>query len=208
MVKTHIDTYALPDSGTNQTFCSEQLVDSLCVPRKRETISLTTLDTEDIKVDLFPVNLNVSDISDTKVFQLRNVMTRPTINVGLTSLVRENEIKKWSHLSDIILPDIDSNAVHLVIGQYNNTILLPERIESGQPGEPYAVKTPLGWVLNGPIGGQLLRKATSCFIQADTVLQTQVEKLFRLDDMVPDKVCPSLSINDQKVNPTGRRRQN
>ena len=196
---SYVDTYALLDSGTNQSFCSEALVNSLAVAKRADTISLTTLDTEDAKVDVFIVKLNVSDMDDLKTFEINNVMTRPTINVGLASLVKQNELQLWPHLSDLHLPDIDCNEVYLVIGQDNNDLLLPEIIRSGQPGEPYAIKTPLGWVLNGPVGGQNHKRVSSHFIQTDTALQQQVDRFFKLDDMGADKISNSFSMNEQRV---------
>ena len=68
-------------------------------------------------------------------------------------------------------------------------------VRRGNPGEPVAVKTSIGWVLSGPIKGKSLNSVTSCNVNFltdstalltktdNTDLRTQVDKLWDLDSI-------------------------
>ena len=70
-----------------------------------------------------------------------------------------------SHLSDITLPDVDTKEVHLLIGQDNPSLLIPKEVRVGGIGAPYAARTILGWILNGPVGTEPFKPVTSHFCQ-------------------------------------------
>ena len=59
--------------------------------------------------------------------------------------------KKYAHLSDIIITDHDTKTVHFILGTgYYTKIKTQERARVGQPGEPIAELTRLGWVVISP----------------------------------------------------------
>ena len=62
--------------------------------------------------------------------------------------------KKYAHLSDIIMTDHDTKrdlSVHVIFGAGIYTkIKIQERARVGQPGEPIAELTRLGWVVISP----------------------------------------------------------
>ena len=94
--------------------------------------------------------------------------------------------------------------VNLVIGQGVPQALIPLEVRHGSEGEPYAVRTALGWSVPGPVGGSDGGKVVSNLIQAaprrDDYLCTQVEKFWRLDyghELSRD--CLEMSIDDKRV---------
>ena len=63
------------------------------------------------------------------------------------------EIQKWPHLQDVVLPKTGGEQVTILIGGDRPDIIdnyLDRR--DGEKGEPCAVKTPLGWTVYGPMG--------------------------------------------------------
>ena len=145
-------TYALLDTGSTQSFCSEVLTKRLGVLGKHDTMRLTTLDKHNTLLDTFVVNLEIADINDENIVVMSNVLTRPELHVSTDCLVTQEELSKWSHLSDISLPNVDTREVHLLIGQDNPSVMLPKEVREGGTGAPYATRTILGWTLNGPVG--------------------------------------------------------
>ncbi|XP_033642413.1 uncharacterized protein LOC117302547 [Asterias rubens] len=192
-----VTTYALLDSGSTQTFCSEKLINELGVNGKPDTMRLTTLDNHDILTETRIVHLEVTDMCDENLVVMTHVLTRPKLQMGISTLIDQKEINKWSHLSDIILPDVDANNVHLLIGQDNPSALIPKEVREGGVGTPYATRTKLGWTLNGPFETGPLSRSTSFFIETDTSLQQQVEKFWKLDGTGGDE--RGMSISDKKV---------
>ena len=59
-------------------------------------------------------------------------------------------MEAWPHLRDLELHDIDSE-VCLMIGNNVPEAMEPWDVIHGNAGEPFAVKTKLGWVVNGPM---------------------------------------------------------
>ena len=102
---------------------------------------LTTLDNHDILTETRIVHLEVTDMCDENLVVMTHVLTRPKLQMGISTLIDQKEINKWSHLSDIILPDVDANNVHLLIGQDNPSALIPKEVREGGVGTPYATRT-------------------------------------------------------------------
>ena len=69
----------------------------------------------------------------------------------MSSVVNKEELNRYQHLQDLPLPDSAQNGVKLLIGQDNAHVLTPLEIRRGKSNEPYAVKTKLGWTINGPL---------------------------------------------------------
>ena len=71
------------------------------------------------------------------------------------------------------IPNIDVD-VSLLIGSDAPEILEPKQVIPSQNGGPYATRTTLGWVVNGPLGKVMNANAhTANFINADLQLNEQ-----------------------------------
>lgn len=71
---------------------------------------------------------------------------------------------KWSYLGNINLHDVDSN-VDLLIGTNAAKVMEPWEVINSQGEGPYAVRTRVGWVINGPLrGGGSNRVKTGCSV--------------------------------------------
>ena len=126
----------------------------------------------------------MADLDDTHLFSLSNVLTRSQLNVGLHSLAVQEDLSHWPHLRDLLIPNVNIDDVHLLIGQDAPDIMIPTDVGAGLKGEPYATTTALGWTLNGPITHHKRPKSSSSyFVKLDMDLQHQVEKLWRIDDV-------------------------
>ena len=78
---------------------------------------------------------------------MSNVLTRPMLNIGLSSLVTQEELDLWPHLHDIAIPDVDVNDAHLLLVLDAPHVMVPLEIRAGNPGEPYATRRDLFCVL-------------------------------------------------------------
>lgn len=71
---------------------------------------------------------------------------------------------KWFYLGNINLHDVDSN-VDLLIGTNAAKVMEPWEVINSQGEGPYAVRTRVGWVINGPLrGGGSDRVKTGCSV--------------------------------------------
>lgn len=131
------------------------------------------------------VNLEVMDLSGEQVISMKNVFTSHKLPVPTNAIPDADDISRWPHLHNLRLPKLHNCTVELLIGQDVPEALVPREIVSGSPGAPYAVKSSLGWTLNGPVGsaGVGSQSVISSFIQNDINLSRQVERMFQLNNV-------------------------
>lgn len=176
-----VTTGALLDSGSTNTFCSSRLAQELGVKGERVQLSLTTLESHGSIVDTEKVSLRISDIEGNNMMDLPCVFTRSQLPVHTGNLPQPEDISRWEHLSDIELPCLSVDRIGLLIGQDVPMALIPRELRTGGPEAPYAVKTPWGWTLNGPLGGSVTRQASVNFTQLDRNLEQQVKQFWEME---------------------------
>ncbi|XP_059930142.1 filamin-A-interacting protein 1-like [Gadus macrocephalus] len=69
------------------------------------------------------------------------------------NIPHQNDINQWHHLKNIHLPELDCE-IELLIGSDVPKALEPLQVIRSVGDGPYAVKTMLGWTVNGPLGGK------------------------------------------------------
>ena len=146
------------------------------------------------------VSLQVMDIDENNALELPCVFKRAQLPVHIDNWAQPQDISLWSHLDGIDLPQVSIGEVGLLIGQDTPTALTPLEVKTGAPGAPYAVKTLLGWTLNGPLSLSSERqKASVNFVHADTCLEQQVKQFWELEGghLISDD--KAISVNDKKA---------
>ena len=75
-------TYAFLDSGSNTSFCTEDLLRKLATEGKKTSLSLTTMQTSNQSIECSSVNLEVSDLSEQNLVELPMVYSTPSLPVS------------------------------------------------------------------------------------------------------------------------------
>ena len=189
-------TYALHDNGSSGSFCSEGLLKKLGLPAKTVTANLTTVDRKELEVKAKIVDLELESVVDGTTYKMYQVLTRESLNISTDNMASAEELTKWDHLAGVDIPDIDTSEVELLIGQDNPGLLVPLEVREGREGEPFAVRTRLGWGINGPRSEDRPNNFSTHYV--DLNLEKQVEKFWRLDDPSSHN-GQALSISDKKV---------
>ena len=194
-----LKTHALLDPGSNGSFCSMELVKMLSVQGTSQSLSLDTLNTNS-QVQTLVVSLDISgtigkaharkSFCIPKIHALREF---PTLR---DSCATHEDLKKFEHLRDIPVPCVAKEGVTILIGQDAPQVLVPLEVRRGMEGEPYAVRTCLGWTVNGPLADGIPAAAVSSFVQGG--LESQVERFWKLDttDLSDDR---TMSLDDKKA---------
>ena len=177
---TTIETYAFLDGGSNTTFCTENLLNQLNATGRKTMLSLTTMAQEDSPIESSIVNLEVFDLNQENFIDLPTVFSTAKLPVSKENMASQQDVEKWSHLEGIEIPKIDAE-VNLLIGSDVPQALEPLEIKRGQKGEPYATRTTLGWVVNGPLGRTGSAPRSASFISADVQLNEQFEKFCNME---------------------------
>ncbi len=177
-----IKTYALLDSGSTASFCSEALLKELGVTGTKHQTSVATISGVDTNYQTTVVSLEVMNLEETQCLQIPNVYSTKKMNVSVSALARQEDVQRWPHLSGIMLPDeIRGGEVNLLIGVDVPGALHPEESRKSENGGPYAIKTVFGWTLNGPIG-VAYNHGNQCYfsnsVSSDDQLYDQLKRYF------------------------------
>lgn len=148
---TIVETYAFMDSGSSATFCSERLMRRLGVHGKKTQVLLRTMGQEK-PVSCFKLSdFEVRGLTENKYISLPDVYTHTDIPVSRDNVPVEKDLERWPYLlKEVRLLQIDAD-VEILIGTNAHAAMEPWKIIHSQDDGPYAVKTTLGWVVNGPL---------------------------------------------------------
>ena len=187
-----IVVHALLDPGSNRSFCSQALMLQLGLEGRSTQVSLETLsatgETEAIEIALEASSCTGRQCKK-KVVVLPGVLALKKFPDLGGSCIAVSDVKCYEHLNDLPLKSVSSSGIHLIVGQDVPHALMPLEVRYGAEGEPYGVRTALGWTVSGPVSGGESEPevAISHYVQvapqsvADTELSTQVERFWKID---------------------------
>ena len=133
-----VQTYVFLDPGSNTTFCTDKLIERLGATGRKAMLSLTTMDSDNVKSESLVVNLEVSDQQGRNVFELSNVFSQANLPVTIDDIPVQSDVERWCYLKDIGLPCINTN-IKLLIGSDAPKLLEPHEVLRSDDGGPYAV---------------------------------------------------------------------
>jgi hypothetical protein len=194
-----VTTLALLDACSQETFIRKTLVEKLNIHvTGYESLAVTTMAGESV-IQAGHVNFTVEAV--------RNPQRRVRVqgvsveNLNVTS-AHPGDLNRWEHLKGIEIPDVDINEVTLLIGA--NTPAAQVHMESriGRSGEPFAVRTILGWCVIGPTrtdeGGTKERRSVNFLSSVQNDMDNQISRFLELDSIGVGEV-PGMSVEDRKA---------
>ena len=193
-------THAFLDGGSDTTLCLQSLIQDLAVEdAKPVQYMMTTVNSQQQKTG-YEVQLSVESIVGGDKFQLDGVLTTDNLPVTLRHVATNNEVQKWPHLQDIVLPETGDKQVTILIGS-DRPDLIDNYIDrrDGERGEPCAVKTPLGWTVYGPMGESEGKQVSINFTRSESdALNQKLEKMYNAEFQDLDNgVEESMSVEDR-----------
>ncbi|XP_024123270.2 uncharacterized protein LOC112143483 [Oryzias melastigma] len=145
-----ISTYAFLDNGSQATFCSEKLMRQLGIEGRKTHILLRTMGQEKLTPSYHLSGLQVCGLKESLFIDLPDIYTHSDIPVSKESIPLQQDLERWPHLHGVQLPKIQAD-VGLLIGCDVYKAMEPWDIIHSVDNGPYAVRTVLGWVINGPL---------------------------------------------------------
>jgi len=146
-----VQTYAFLDPGSTSTFCSESLMRKLHLNGRKTNICLLTMSPKTTVSSYVISNLEISSLDGNHFYELPEVYTQKQMPVSQANMVNQEDLSKWPYLEDIQIPYIQAE-VQLLIGTNASKLLEPWEVVNSQGDGPYAIRTLLGWVVNGSLG--------------------------------------------------------
>ncbi|XP_030834878.1 uncharacterized protein LOC105444169 [Strongylocentrotus purpuratus] len=196
-----VETLALLDSGSTSTFCTKKLAARVKASGLSSIVSVSTLERANSELQTSVVSLKVAAKSSSRMVNLPKVYTKTDININPDHMLKKEDVDKLQHLTDVDFPSTTKLQVDLLIGQDYPELICPLEIRRGEPRDPYAVRTVLGWTLNGPVQSDGRRMAvTSHYISDEISLEDQC-KLFWSLEGIETLHCDAkgMSVKDREV---------
>ena len=186
-----IDIFAFLDQGSTTTLCDRCLLDLLNIAATKASYSISTINERSSICQGVKVNLSLSSPSDKNTLYLQSVLTVGELPIKPNPPLSSEELSLWPHLRDLSMPEQQGDVMLLIgVDAPEAFWMLEER--RGNTGEPFAVRTTLGWSLVGPRcdnsgerGMTVGHNAFVNFVSSGNSLNQQIELLWRLDSVSP-----------------------
>lgn len=131
-------------------------------------------------------DLEICGLENDQYVELPHVFTQNKIPVKKENIPSQEDVDQWSYLREVKIPKIGSD-VGLLIGCNVPKALEPWKVINSQGNGPYAVKTILGWTINGPLrkmdftgntGNPVVTVNRISIIKGEDLLQQQIKMDF------------------------------
>lgn len=193
-------TYAIRDEGSNTTLVKESLVNKLKLKGEPVDFQLTTMNcvSQESSKSHF---LYVQGLNQKDCIEIPNALSVKDLSVVRSCIPTTKDFENWRHLNGIEIPELDNPEVTILIGTDVPEAHWKLEERRGKRKEPYAIRTPLGWSVAGPVGPSSKFNASSYFIRKeDEFLGETVTRMFEMDfsETSYGQSAP-MSIEDQKA---------
>ena len=145
-------TYALLDSDSQRSFCSQSIANQLNRVGKRESVYIKTLSSKkDAKpASSMQVSFKVCAPDDGYSEVMKQVLTVDTLPLLNSSILSMADLQEFDQLKDLKMKQLSCKKIGLMIGTDYPHLIFPTESRTGAAGQPIGLKTPLRWVIIGP----------------------------------------------------------
>ncbi|XP_073769332.1 uncharacterized protein [Danio rerio] len=183
-----LETYAVLDDGSERTILLQEAAQKLKLQGQSESLTLRTVRQDLRVIQGSSVSFTISPASQPeRVYKIIRAFTADQLGLAEHTYPIERLQCKYRHLRKLPLPDIKGAKPLLLIGSDFPHLITPiQPARLGPPGGPAAVKTRLGWTLQGPTKYLPLQNGSQSCLFTSTLspsaeLHNHVENLWKLD---------------------------
>lgn len=147
-----LDTYAVLDDGSERTILLSSAAQRLGLTGQSEDLALRTIRQDITVLHGTAVSFRISTPSQpNKSYLIERAFTADPLSLAEHSYPVAALQQKYIHLRGLPLHPIHKASPLLLIGADHPHLITPiEPVRLGPPGDPAAIKTRLGWTLQGP----------------------------------------------------------
>ncbi|KAE8291494.1 hypothetical protein D5F01_LYC11102 [Larimichthys crocea] len=183
-------TYAILDDGSERTILFQEAVQRLQLQGTPESLTVRTVRQDLRTLHGSSVTFKISPTGQSaKTFTIEGAFTAGGLGLAEHSYPVKGLQRRYKHLKRLPLQPFTDVHPLLLIGSDCPHLVTPiEPVRLGPPGGPAAVRTRLGWTLQGPVRSlkQCSRPQQCLFVSTTSPaaeLFNQVEKLWQLDTL-------------------------
>ncbi len=182
-----METYAVLDDGSERTILLHAAAQQLNLKEQPEDLILRTVKQDQQVLHGAAVSFTVSPVSNPhKKFLIRGAFTAERLGLAEHTYPVTSLQNKYRHLAGLPLQQMDRVQPVLLIGSDCPHLITPiEPVLLGPPGGPAAVKTRLGWTLQGSTHeikhGVNAHQCLFTSVLPNSDLFAHVERLWQMD---------------------------
>ena len=140
---------ALLDDGSTKSYINSDIAAELGIQTVTQKVKVNVLNGNTETFETMPVSVKLESLNGQCQVDM-SVFTADKVTGNLKAVIWSDYKKKWDHLKQIQFPKLSSRPViDLLIGTDYSDLHYSLRDIKGQPGEPIARLTPLGWTCIG-----------------------------------------------------------
>ncbi|XP_058817813.1 uncharacterized protein LOC131681120 [Topomyia yanbarensis] len=189
-----VSTYAFLDDGSSRTLVDEDIAIQLGVTGDSLPLCLQwTANMKRIETDSQRIALKIRGEAEVTKFTLNDVRTVSKLDLPRQSLRYAELAESFPYLKGLPIKDYENALPRILIGNDNAHVTAMHKIRVGQPGEPIAAKSRLGWTVYGKQEKSVDRAHSFhiCECQDDRSLHDLVKQFFSVESMGIEAVgCP------------------
>lgn len=194
---------ALLDDGSTQTYINEDVAQELGLKGRAQRISVNVLNSKTETFMSREVKFQLESMDGSVAFSMKGLtMNKVT---GALPVIDWNKHKdRWQHLKGIPFPKVTSRpVVDVLIGIDYMVAHTSLRDVCGEPEEPVARLTPLGWTCVGRIDSADRKQSFDSFVtvltnQTQDTLDQTLQNLWQLDS-IPETKTPMSHVEQSAV---------
>ncbi|KAF0304578.1 hypothetical protein FJT64_023620 [Amphibalanus amphitrite] len=152
--KRRADNTEAADQDNSESYLTEAAANELQLQGEDEDVDLETVNGSS-QVRMKKTQIQLSSVDEGYKAKLSAFVIKDLSSAS--TKIDWNLMKdRWDHMKKIPFPTVSrKGGIDMLIGLTGDTmsLFLPQETIQGPPGDPVAVKTPLGWTAFGPVSG-------------------------------------------------------
>ena len=194
-------THAFLDPGSSATFCSNDLLKRLSVNPDmytRHELSVRTMNGQRSMVCRMVPGMTVGDLAGENELKLPTIYSVQDVPVSQCDIISASELEKWSHLSDLHIPEVEA-PVEMLIGNNVPRALEPcDVISAPLDDQPFAMRTRLGWMVCGTSADDCRANVNRISVANSKILDELMIEEYNRD--FQDLACPKVEMSQDDKN--------
>lgn len=191
------------DDGSEKTLVDEEVVKQLGVVGETQPLCLQwTANVKRTEANSQRVTLEIAEHSSLSRHSLTDVRTVSKLDLPKQSLRYAEISEAFPYLKGLPIADYNNAQPQILIGNDNAHVTSTLKLRDGQPGEPIAAKSRLGWTVYGSSQEKSVDQAHSFHIcecqEDDQTLHELVEQFFSVESLGVMQIQPTESEEVQR----------
>ena len=199
-----ITTYGLVDSGSDVTMIDPSLIDQLEIQGQVSQLFLSTVNQREEREEGVKVNFKISSVKgqDSREIAVCGAWAVKDLTIPLKHVSVRRRMGEWPYLRQVPFPEVARNKVSVLIGTNVQEAFIPLEVKKGNPNEPFAIRSCLGWsILHGSVRCSDKHQFNLNHVSCEEVsLSRQLEDFWRVESYGTEKRSQkSMSVEDLRA---------